>query len=384
MRKGLIPLIVAAACGLLVAAPPKVETLAIGAKAPPFSLKGVDGKTWTLDDVSAARILVLVFTCNHCPDARAASGRIREVAADYKDKGVTLVAISGNDPRGLRLDEIGYSVWGDSFEEMKHHAKENGWEFPYLYDGDTQQATKAYGAQATPHVFVFDAGRQLRYTGRMDDGRRNPGPVEKSQLRDALDAMLTGKAPDPAVTRPVGCSTKWAWKSDAVAKDNAAWEALPVSVGVLDVTAAGKLRANGTDKLRLVNLWSTGCAPCIAEFPELVATYRRFQNRPFEFISISLDAAADHGKVEKILRREHAAVSKRTERSVLEEGRKTNNYRFDGDADALADAIDPEWSGALPHSALIAPGGKIVWRHNGEVDPVELRRAIVKWMDQNG
>lgn len=131
MLKALIPLIAVAASGLLAAAPPKVETLAIGEKAPPFSLQGVDGKTWTLDDFSKARIVVVVFTCNHCPDARAASGRIREVAADYKTKGVELVAISGNDPRGLRLDEIGYSVWGDSFEEMKHHAKENGWKFPY-------------------------------------------------------------------------------------------------------------------------------------------------------------------------------------------------------------------------------------------------------------
>ncbi len=384
MRTMLLPILAAAAMALPAAAEPRVETLAIGAAAPDFSLPGTDGRTWRLADFADAKALVVVFTCNHCPDARAASGRIRALDESFRDRGVRVVAISGNDPLALRLDETGYSVWGDSFEEMKHHAREHQWAFPYLYDGETQAATRAYGAQATPHAFVFDAARRLRYTGRLDDGGRNPAAPAKSQVRDAIEAVLAGRDPDPATTRPVGCSTKWAWKRDSVQQDNETWAARPVELAELDAAGAGKLRANRSGNLRLVNLWMLGCTPCLAEFPDLVDTYRRFQGRPFELVTISIDPPADHAKALELLRRNHAAVADHTAESLAKEGRTTNNFRFTGDPDALAEALDAEWNGALPHSLLVAPGGAVVWRHTGRVNPVELRRAIVGWLERNG
>jgi len=365
------------------AKPEAVKTLAIGADAPDFTLPGVDGKNHSLKDFAKAKALVLVFTCNHCPDARAARGKVIALHKDYKDKGVAVVAISGNDDKALRLDELGYSVYGDSLEDMKSVAKEGNYTFPYLYDGETQKTTKAYGAVATPHVFVFDTERKLRYHGRMDDARRSLKNLGTPYVREALDAMLVGQQVKNETTRAFGCSTKWSWKRDSVAKDNANWKALPVTLADLDAEAAKTLAANKTDKLRVINFWSTTCGPCVAEFPELIDTYRRFQNRPVEVITISADPVKDRAKVEKFLTSQQAALSPRTAPSVKKEGRTSNNYIYTGEnLDHLAEAIDSKWNGALPHTVIIAPGGKIIWRHNGRFDAVELRRAIVGYLDK--
>src|SRR5215216_1507893 len=135
-----------------VAAQPKgFNALAIGDAAPDFSLKGVDGRTLALKDFADAKVLVVVFTCNHCPTANAYATRIQKLHDDFKDKGVALVAISPNDPLAVRLDELGYTDLSDSFDEMRIRAKHRQYNFPYLYDGDTEAASKAYGPVATPH-----------------------------------------------------------------------------------------------------------------------------------------------------------------------------------------------------------------------------------------
>ncbi len=358
------------------------EVLAIGAPAPDFSLPGIDGKTHTLADFADAKVLCVIFTCNHCPDSVAAAARTEEIHQDYKDKGVALIAVNPNHPDSLRPDELGYSPYNDSFEEMTPFAKDFGWTFPYLYDGETQTFARACGAQSTPHVFVFDEDRKLRYTGRMDDAGRNAGPVEKSYIRDAFDAVLAGEPVKEPVTRSFGCSTKWLFKKDSVKEDQAAWEAKPVTVADLDVELAKKLRENGSDNLRLINFWSTTCGPCVAEFPDMVETYRRFQNRPFDFVTITIDPADKREAVEKFLKSRHAAVSDQTARSLEAEGRETNNFHWTGgNPDALAEAIDPEWTGALPHTVLVSKDGEIVWRHSGEVEVVELRRQILRGLE---
>jgi peroxiredoxin len=367
------------ATSLCAAQPFEVKTLEIGASAPDFSLVGVDDKTYQLKDFAASKVLAVIFTCNHCPEADAASARIQETADFYKDKGVAVIAISGNDPLALRSDELGYAPHGDSFPEMKLAAKEAKWTIPYLYDGDTQTVSRAYGAQSTPHVFVFDAERKLRYTGRMDEGFRKAGPVDKSQMRDAIDAILAGKEVAVPTTRSYGCSTKWTYKRESVAKDNEAWANREVTVDVIDEAVAKSLIANDTDKVRLINFWSTTCGPCIAEMPDLVETARRFQNRPFELITISTDPADNAKQVLALLKAKQVATPKPREAAMKKENRTTNNYHVkDGALDAVADAISKDWNGALPYTVLVAPGGKILWKHNDEVDPVEVRRQIVK------
>jgi thiol-disulfide isomerase/thioredoxin len=356
---------------------PKV--LAIGAGLPGFSLPGTDGKTYAPADFKDAKALCVIFTCNHCPDSVAAGSRMERLYQDYKGKGVALVAVNGNNPASLTPDELGYSPFGDSQEEMAPFAKDFGWTFPYLYDGAKQEFTTACGAQSTPHVFVFDVQRKLRYSGRMDDGGRNSGPVPKSYLRAALDAVLAATEVKEPVTRSFGCSTKWLSKTSRVAADQAEWEKRPVTVADLDEEISKKLRANGSKNLRLINFWSTSCGPCVREFPDLVDVGRRFQNRPVEFISISLDPVALRPAVAKFLESRHAAAPGSTVKSLGEQGLASNNYHWTGgNPDAMAQAIDPEWTGALPHTVLVAPGGKIFWRHSGEIDIVEVRRQILK------
>jgi len=151
----------------------------------------------------------------------------------------------------------------------------------------------------------------------------------------------------------------------------------------LPIDAAKALAKNTSKKMRLINLWSTTCGPCVAEFPALIDTYQRLQIRPFELITISIDPKKDAANVEAFLKKQHLPLSKRTVKSVRAEGRKTNNYHYqEDDLDALAKAIDPEWQGPIPHTLLIAPGGKIVYRHTGQVDAIELRRAIIKAMEE--
>src|SRR5262249_9134811 len=147
---------------------------------------------WALNDFHEAKILVVVFTCTHCPTAQYYEDRIKQIVADYKDKGVALVAIMPNDPKSVRVDELAWTDLGDSFAEMKVRAADRHYNFPYLYDGDTESVAQAYGPVATPHVFVFDAGRKLRYVGAIDDSERIQH-VTKHYVRDALDALLAGK-----------------------------------------------------------------------------------------------------------------------------------------------------------------------------------------------
>src|SRR6186713_2071155 len=127
------------------------QTLPIGSPAPEFSLPGVDGKTYTLKDFASSKILLIVFTCNHCPTAQAYEDRIKQLVTDYKSKGVGVIAISPNDPLAIRLDELGYTDLGDAFDEMKIRARNKEYNFPYLYDGETSSVSMTYGPQATPH-----------------------------------------------------------------------------------------------------------------------------------------------------------------------------------------------------------------------------------------
>ncbi len=362
----------------MASAAPRLTTLEPGAKAPDFNLPGVDGKNHTLEEYAQARILVILFTCNHCPSAQGAESRVKKLVKDYRDKSVQLVAISPNAPEAVRINELGYSSYGDSLEDMKKHAKDHGFNYPYLYDGETQSVSKAYGVTATPQVFIFDRDRVLRYVGRLDDSRfGDPATIGRHDAREAVDALLAGRPVAVPRTRAHGCSTKWAQKTQQVAAFNKAFKDRPVTVEKIGSDGVKKLAQNNTRKLRLVNVWMTGCGPCIAEMPSLVDIGRQFETRGFDMITISLDPPGKMDDGGTMLRRFHAAMPRLTEASVREEGRTTNNYLFNGKVDALAEALDSEWPGATPHTILIAPGGEVVYRKSGEIDADELRRTIV-------
>ncbi|MBC8216909.1 MAG: redoxin domain-containing protein, partial [Planctomycetes bacterium] len=251
------------------------KTLEIGLSAPDFNLPGVDGKNHKLADYAKAEVLVIIFTCNHCPTAQAYEGRIKRLAADYKNKGVALVAISSNDPKAVRLDELGYSDLGDSLEDMKIRAKRMKFNFPYLYDGATQKVSRAYGPVATPHVFIFDKARKLRFVGRIDDSEKPKG-VKVRDTRNAIEALLAGKEVGVKKTRTVGCSIKWSDKREYAKKAFEKWAAESVALEMTDVKGIKNIVANDSGKLRLVNLWATWCGSCVVEFDELVEINRMY------------------------------------------------------------------------------------------------------------
>lgn len=172
--------------------------LPLGSPAVDFSLKGINGKYYSLKDFSSKKATVVVFSCNHCPYVQAYESRMVQLQSDYQPRGVTLVAINSN-------DETNYPE--DSFPNMVARAKEKGFNFPYLRD-ETQEVARAYGGICTPHVFAFDQSMKLQYKGRIDDSRY-PEQVKVHDLRMALDAMLSGKKPPVQETRPFGCSIKW-------------------------------------------------------------------------------------------------------------------------------------------------------------------------------
>jgi peroxiredoxin len=350
--------------GAAVANPPDPKPLPIGSAAPDFRLPGVDGKTYSLQDFAGARVLVVIFTCNHCPTAQAYEGRIARLHADYRDKGVAVVAISPNDPAAVRLDELGYTDLGDSFEEMKVRAKDHGFAYPYLYDGETQATARAFGVLATPHVFIFDADRKLRYAGRFDDGEVKA--VKSHDAKNAVEALLAGKPVPVATTRVVGCSTKWADKQTSARDSLAKWDAEPVSIEPIDIDAVAKVARNETKNLVVVNLWATWCGPCVAELPELVTMNRMYRGRTFRLVTISLDDLAKRDEALRVLKENHVSA--------------TNYILSSSDRDKFAEALDQEWPGPVPYTVVIAPGGKVLYRKSGQIDPLELKRAIVGYL----
>lgn len=363
----------------LFAAQLKYPTLEIGAQAPDFTLKNIDDKMYSLSNYKS-KVLVMIFTCNHCPTSQAYEERIIKLVDDYKYKGVDVVVISSADPKAVRIDELGYSILDDSFEAMKIRAKERKYNHPYLYDGDDQKVSMAYGPIATPHVFIFDAERKLRFQGRIDNDERQKGENVSHDTRNAIDEILAGKKVSVQNTRVRGCSTKWAYKREQVKQFNEEWLKKEVTLEEVDEEGLKKLVANKTEKLRLVNLWATWCGPCVTEIPELVKVNRQFDMRQFEVITISTDFLNNKKRALQVLKSENFAMPKRVEKSVLKEGRTTNNYIVNvEDRDKMMDAVDSKWQGPLPHTLLIAPGGEVIWRHTGELDFLELRKEILKY-----
>ena len=353
---------------LLAETSEKVQPLTLGASAPDFNLPGVDGRNYSLKDFAKAKVLMVAFICNHCPTAQAYEERLKKLVVDYQGKGVALVAISPNDPKSVRLDELGYTDLSDSFEEMKIRARHKKYNFPYLYDGELSKVSKLYGPTATPHVFIFDAERKLRYLGRIDDSERE-GLVKVHDARNALEALLAGREIKVGKTNTFGCSIKWPGKEETVQRHMAKLATEPVTVELADAQALSKLRQNGSGKLRLVNFWATWCGPCITEFPDLVKINRSFRHRAFELVTVAANYPDEKNAVLTFLQKNQAS---------------NQNLLFaDTDKYKSMAAFDPEWNGALPYTLLLGPKGEVLYQMQGPIDPLEVKRIIVKSLKED-
>lgn len=175
------------------------DTLRLGSAAPLFSLPGVDGRMWSMADLAEKSVVVVIFSCNHCPYVQAYEDRMVAIQRDYAERGVQLVAINSNDADDYPED---------SFVKMKKRVQDKGFNFLYLRD-DSQAVARAYGATHTPQLFVFDRDRRLRYTGKIDDNWQQPQSVRRRFLREALDGLLAGTQPAEPMTHAIGCTIKW-------------------------------------------------------------------------------------------------------------------------------------------------------------------------------
>jgi peroxiredoxin len=342
----------------------EIKTLEIGASAPAFSLPGVDGKTYTLESFKESKVVMIVFMANHCPTAQAYENRILELYQEFFQRGVQIVLVSSNDPMALCLEEMGYSDLGDTFDEMKIRARDKNFPMPYLYDGDRQEMAKAYGPATTPHVFVFDNQRKLRFCGRIDEMENPYEKATQPDTRNAIMALLDGKPVPVEKTKTFGCSIKWSSKSEWRHKLDEDWSKKPVEVLDADINGIKELLANKTEKYRLINLWATWCGPCVIEFPEFITMQRMYGARDFEFISICTDGLKKKEKVLDFLKNK---------------GASTQNYLYaEEDKYQLIESVDKNWSGAIPYTLLIAPGGEIIYTHEGIIDPLEVKKEIIK------
>lgn len=186
-------------------------TLSIGSHAPDFKLKSTEGKFYTLEDFKKADVLVIFFTCNHCPYVIGSNEITRETANRFKNRGVEFVAINSNSVNAYPEDSFDHMI-----EQMEIH------HFPwkYLHDG-TQEIAREYGALRTPHFYVFDKNRKLVYTGRGIDNPRDASKMTVNDLANALEEHLNGKKIAKALTNPIGCNVKWEGKDKHWMPDDA-------------------------------------------------------------------------------------------------------------------------------------------------------------------
>jgi thiol-disulfide isomerase/thioredoxin len=338
------------------------STLAIGSPAPDFSLVGIDGKKHQLSEYKNGKVLAVLFTCNTCPASQMYEDRIKKLVTDYGPKGVILVAIQSNLVAADSPSAMSYSDLDDSLDSMKTRSDFRSFNFPYLYDGDTQSATAMYGPTATPDIFIFDQQRKLQYEGRIDDNL-DEAKVQTQDARAALDDILAGKPLATPNTLALGCTIKGKTQIEASQAEVKEWESKPVTLDVATADVLTKLRQNPTGKMLIVTFWATWCGPCVEEFPDLLQTYLMYRSRGVELVTVSVDSPDAKAGVMQFLTEHHSGV---------------RNLQFASeDLYALQAAFDKHWDSGVPYTIVMAPDGGVIYEEMGEVHLLRLRRAIL-------
>jgi thiol-disulfide isomerase/thioredoxin len=234
--------------------------------------------------------------------------------------------------------------------------------YTYLYDGETQSVTRAYGPQATPHVFIFDNQRKLRYEGRMDNSYRIE-QVKTKDARNAIDALLANQDPPVTHTGVFGCSTKWQEKEASRREALRKIDEQPVQLEMATADDLKKLRTNPTRHMLLVSFWATWCGSCIEEFADFEDTYQMYKVRDLDLVTVAANMPDEKTSVLKMLEKKRA-----TSRNLLFASEDTA---------ALQRAFDLAWESAVPYTVLLDENGKVLYKKLGSVDILELRRTIL-------
>jgi thiol-disulfide isomerase/thioredoxin len=341
-----------------VAAQVAANPLAIGSPAPAFRLTGTDGASHALADWKNSRVVVVAFLCNHCTESQRYEARLNSLSQRYGPKGVTVVAIQASNPKAFSETDLAWSDVGETLMDMKERATYRKFQFPYLYDGDTGSTAAAFGASVAPSVFILDKDRKVRYMGRIDDDPAD-GPQTSHDAAAAIDSLLAGTVVAVNTTPATGCPLLLG--ADKIAKQETPIGTVTVSLAT--APALTELRHNPTSRLLLVNFYATWCGPCVTEFPDLMATNRMYRGRPFSFTTVSSNVPDEQPEVLKFLQKMNA-----TTRNLL--------YGSD-DTYAMQDAFDPNVGAAVPVTVLLGPRGEVLFHEQGEIDLMEIRRAIL-------
>ncbi len=334
----------------------------IGTAAPDFALKGTDDKIHTLAEFSKGKVLVVMFESVHCPVSENYEARMRALYDSYHSKGVEFVAINPNNPKAVRLDELGYTDLTDAPADMKIRVRDRHIPWPYVSDGETQATAQKFGAVATPHVFIFDQDRKLRYEGRIDDNQ-NEKLVKVHDAKDAIEALMSGGTVAVPHRPAFGCSTKWLSKSGDVEKETARIHAEPVELTPASATDITTLRANAGDKVTVIHFWSTATQNGQRNFADLQTTYRMYRGRSYNYVTVNTDTPANTGKATDFLHSEYASSK--------------NLQLSPADLKTVQGAFGSTWFANEEFTAVIAPGGKLVYAHKGPVDILDVRHAIL-------
>jgi len=344
-------------------AAPDYPVLPIGSLLPEFTLEGIDGKMHKSSEYTKTKALAILFESVHCPVSINYEGRAEELYRTYRDQGLTFIAVNPNNPKAVRLNELGYTDMTDSMPEMKVRAAFKGIDWPYLYDGETQVTSMKLGAVATPHIFIFDQDHKLRYQGAIDDNQK-PSDVKVHYAKDAIEALLAGRPVPIAESRAFGCSTKWLSKKTGVEEEWASILAEPVTVDPINADGLKALRANsGTGKTMLVSFWSTTCALCASQFEDVQKTWWMFRRRPYLYTTVSVDAPAKSADVLAFLAKQHAG--------------NPNKQFSSADVAGLQTAFGAKWNPSQPFVMVIGPDGKVVFQREGKWDIHEVRRYVL-------
>jgi hypothetical protein len=246
--------------------------------------------------------------------------------------------------------------------------------WPYLYDGENQKIATIFGVVATPHIYIFDQERKLRYQGRIDDNQ-NEALVKSQDARAAMDALLAGKPVPVENTRAFGCSTKWLSKAIGSESRGAEMEAIKAEPVKLDMAGADelkKLRTNSSGKVQVVTFWSTKCTTCADTFHDLETTYRMYRRRAFTLVTVATDAPADKPAVMDFLQKQYASGT---------------NLQSTVDHNAVQAAFDEKWKANTLFTVAIAQDGSVIYKKEGKFalpDLLALRRISQAHMPDTG